>query len=85
MGGLAVGDPASLHRLPHKHLVSIFCRSVMENHGNRGLGLPAFLGRETGICRLLWRALAEEYMKTLGLRTPWAGLELVTSSASYVT
>lgn len=85
MGGLVVGDPASLHRLPHKHLVSIFCRSVMGNHGNRGLGLPAFLGRETGICRLLWRALAEEYMKTLGLCTQWVGTEQVTSSASHVT
>lgn len=85
MGGLVVGDPASLHRLPHKHLVSIFCRSVMGNRGNRGLGLPAFLGRETGICRLLWRALAEEYMKTLGLRTQWIGTEQVTSSASHVT
>lgn len=85
MGGLVVGDPASLHRLPHKHLVSIFCRSVMGNRGNRGLGLPAFLGRETGICRLLWRALAEEYMKTLGLRTQWVGTEQVTSSASHVT
>lgn len=45
MGGLVVGDPASLHAPTHKHLVSIFCRSVMGNRGNRGLGLPAFLGK----------------------------------------